>query len=670
MTQRHRPTTATRTRMSGFDEPARQPLARVAPAAAPAPRQGRAYQPPVAAPAPDTPSVGGEMQLSVGMIVVSMPVAFSFGQMLIDRSLSAMPQMVGWTALVLAYKTVTAPGVARGFLDWMGDSVHLGPELRERLGVPEVLPRVAPRPHTRGVVGWVDGLGADVRNLRAAVAARRGELVEDTPTGLAAGRAGWADADNTDEPPDEPDIGLPVVRLEEIANLDNLWVVGPKGSGKTTVLRQLLELRRGKHWAIDPHATPGKWPDCTVVGGGRDFAAIDHQIDTFIGWMDGRYKNMGTGRITEAECKAARRTLVGDEWRAIRKNLPGAKDMPSAAARLLDILSEGRKAGICALAASHLDTAEGMGISGEKDMLKCFDMVLYLGAMATKCVPTAARMARPAVVYDPEHDVWAQLIIALPTTPAGDVLGDEEEDAPVAPTPTAAPAPTPSRQRQAVVAAAPTRPAPAPLDDMLTGLLAGIAAPAPAPAPDLSAVSPARAARLAAIMERQGAAPVAVAAPVAAPRAPVATGSIGHRRRVDRPARATQAEEPVAPVEPSEPVAPSGAAAPSGATVPVVAPSGAAAPPGWQGLTIETPPGERINLFFQQQQVAAPAPAAPRQPRSARTVRPGRNGMTTEARRAAYIEAAQRGEEFNPTHRRIGGNRNVMLEVFNAAIPH
>jgi hypothetical protein len=44
--------------------------------------------------------------------------------------------------------------------------------------------------------------------------------------------------------------------------------------------------------------------------------------------------------------------------------------------------------------------------------------------------------------------------------------------------------------------------------------------------------------------------------------------------------------------------------------------------------------------------------------------------MTKEQRQAAYVEAAQRGEEFNPTHRRIGGNRNVMLEVFNAAIPH
>ncbi|MEI7646573.1 MAG: hypothetical protein WCJ55_20060, partial [Chloroflexales bacterium] len=237
---------------------------------------------------------------------------------------------------------------------------------------------------------------------------------------------------------------------------------GPKGSGKTTVLRRLLELRRGKHWAIDPHATPGKWPSCTMVGGGRNFAAIDLQLDKFITWMDGRYKNMDNGSVTESQCSAARRTLVGDEWRAIRKNLPGAKDMPSAAARLLDILSEGRKAGICALAASHLDTAEGMGISGEKDMLKCFDMIIYLGAMATKYVPAVARMARPAVVYDPEHEVWAQLIIVLPMMPNAEALDDKEE------APTATPAPI--HQRQTKGGVKPFQGADA---DLLAGLLDG-----------------------------------------------------------------------------------------------------------------------------------------------------------------------------------------------------
>ncbi|MEI7646506.1 MAG: hypothetical protein WCJ55_19715, partial [Chloroflexales bacterium] len=238
--QRRRPTVVPRAPVVGLDEPERQPLARVAPAA---PRQGRrgqgqaranqvrASQVPAAAPTPTEPVVGGEMQLSVGMIIVSLPVAFSFGQMLIDRNLDAMPQMVGWTALVLAYRGITAPGVARGFLDWTGDAVALGPELRERLGIPEALPKVAPRPRTRGFVGWTDGLVADVRNLRAAVAARRGEvidgvLVPDAAPALASragalawsARAGWDeadgaavdaldDADDGSAAPDAPDIG-------------------------------------------------------------------------------------------------------------------------------------------------------------------------------------------------------------------------------------------------------------------------------------------------------------------------------------------------------------------------------------------------------------------------------------------------------------------------------
>ena len=702
MTQpRRRPTAAPRAPVAGFDEPERQPLARVAPAAPHQGRQGgqqarstpqtrtpqaRAHQPPVTA--PDEP-VGGELQLGFGMIVVSLPVAFSFGQMLIDRSLDAMPQMVGWTALVLVYRGITAPGVARGFLDWTGDSVNLGPELRERLGIPEALPKVAPRPRTRGVVGWTDGLVADVKNLCAAVAARRGEVIEgvlapDAPAASAgrAGTAAWsahaasgADADgaavdalddaDADEPPDAPDIGLPVVRLEDIADLDNLWVVGPKGSGKTTVLRRLLELRRGKHWAIDPHATPGKWPDCTVVGGGRDFAAIDRQINTCIGWMDGRYKNMGTGRITEAECKAARRTLVGDEWRAIRKNLPGAKDAPSASTRLLDILSEGRKAGICAMAASHLDTAEGMGISGEKDMLKCFDMIIYLGAMATKCIPAAARMARPAVVYDPEHDVWAQVLIALPTTPAGDALEDEEEDAPAQ----AAQAAAPQRQRQAVAAAAPARPTirltppAAPLEDMLTGLLSGIAAPPPDPAlaSDLSAVSPARAARLAAIMGRQGAAPVAVAAPVAAP-VEIAPAPATASPPVDG---RTEADAPVAPLVGIAP-APDAAPPPVADVAPSVPSQDGPPSPTIQGVAVDQPGGGKVYVYVSQNAGRA---ARPRRREGAIAMRDRRRRL---GRIAYYTEAATKGIPFTRAYQNAPeefgkGNSNEMHAVYQVA---
>jgi hypothetical protein len=464
------------------------------------------------------------------------------GQMLIDGSLDALPWVIGWGLAVVAFKTATAPGVGRGAMDWLVDSVGVRGDLRDRLGVPEQLPQVAPPPRSRGAWRLIDGFSADVRNLKAAVAARRGEFAEGVysfaedgaeggpaPVALAhaaRGRSGAARAvdvaavealDGDDHGEDAPDIGLAVIRLEDVADLDNLWVVGPKGSGKTTVLKRLLELRRGQHWALDPHNEPGKWAGCEVVGGGRNFAAIDRQIDKFITWMDKRYKAMDAGDVSEEQCKAARRTMVGDEWRAIRSALPGTKAVrggegqPSAAARLLDILTEGRKAGICVLAASHADTAEAMGVTGEKDILKCFDMIVYLGAMATKKIPSAAMMPRPAVVYDPEHDVWAQLVVTLPARRAAPAQALAlDEDAPE-PEPVAQVA-APERQRQARAAAAEgSRPAVvsmrAPVaDPLLAGLLAGNTGRAPkaqALPAELSALSPERAEKVRQILARQ-----------------------------------------------------------------------------------------------------------------------------------------------------------------------
>ncbi|MEI8167822.1 MAG: hypothetical protein WCG26_15680, partial [Chloroflexales bacterium] len=315
---------------------------------------------------------------------------------------------------------------------------------------------------------------------------------------------------------------------------------------------------------------------------------------------------------------------------------------------LLDILSEGRKAGICALAASHIDTAEGMGISGEKDMLKCFDMILYLGAMATKYVPTAARMARPAVVYDPEHDVWAQLIIALPTTTdTGEPAFDAEEAptapaqaAPAPPTPAAAP---PSRQGQRVFDA-PASFAAAP-DDLLTELLARVGtrtamAPAPLSFAEISALSPDRAVRLATILGRQGAAaaPTAAPAPVAAPlaRVPVVRGTIGRTNRRRSAVHPAGTSEPVASVDPiaalalgaaPAPVAPSMVTASTSNVGPPLSSLRAAPIPTEsltgteQRLTLDQPGG--AQFVFNMQQLSVP-PARP----AARSRQPKQNGKT------------------------------------------
>lgn len=213
--------------------------------------------------------------------------------------------------------------------------------------------------------------------------------------------------------------------LADIADADNVWVVGPKNSGKTTVLHALIARRVGGHVALDPHNTPGKWP-CRVIGGGRRYDQISAALARQVKTMDERYKAMDAGDLTEAECKgAARQTIIGDEWTSVSKELPERKtrgeiDDPGAGARLITILSEGRKAGICVMAAAHADTGTAMGVLGKTDILKCFDYIIYLGAMATKRYPAAAAMARPAVVYDPERDIYAPLdtsgIVAPPPT--------------------------------------------------------------------------------------------------------------------------------------------------------------------------------------------------------------------------------------------------------------
>lgn len=747
--QRRRPVADSPQPFPGFDEPVqRDPLARV-----PSPQQrrpashhrgeGRAQGGAQGRPhkrdrqemasAPTSPHVGEELQLDPATIVLSLPVAISIGQMIIDGSLDAMPQTVFWAGVVAVWKAATAPGVGRGSLDWIVDSINLGPQLRDRLGVPERLPRVAPRPRAAGAWGFVDGLSADVRNLRAAIRARRGEVVTDAIPDVANGhteRAAYAlhsvaalDVDDLDvaavealddaAEDDVPDIGLPVVHLEAIVDLDNLWVVGPKNSGKTSLLRLILEMRkRGRNWALDPHATPGKWPNCETVGGGLEFGDIDLQLHKFMGWMRQRYKAQSTGDITEKQCKAARRTMVGDEWRAIRKALPAIRAtrdtaaLPSAADRLLDILSQGRKAGICALVASHADTAESMGVSGEKDILKCFDLIVYLGAIASERVPAAAKMRRPAVVYDPERNAWAQLIIPELYTKEqeerDELPVDEDSDDDLDP---AAPA---RRQVHAADRARPlvvSMPVPPPVspatvstppdDDLFSQLLG--AAPTTRGQGD-------RAARLAAILARQAeeraaytpapaTAPLVPPAPAAVPVvAPVASSMAAPKTDNVVRSSPTPAEQLVGTLVPAAAQAPVATSAATSAATPGLPVEITEFAEGGVIKTTRVVVGEgpgAPTFYLSANASAAPAPTPAPEPAPAATAQPTRKVSRAkqqgrrrdsalmeerrQARIAYYQHAAQQGISFYQAYKSAPrgnrGNSNEMLEVYQAAKP-
>jgi hypothetical protein len=105
---------------------------------------------------------GGPLPLDPATITLSLPIAISLGQL-------NVPAAAGWAAILILYKAVTAPGVARGTLDFLVDGLAIEGDVRERLGVPA---RVTPAGHdaqrpSRG------GPTQAVRDWRAAVASRR-----------------------------------------------------------------------------------------------------------------------------------------------------------------------------------------------------------------------------------------------------------------------------------------------------------------------------------------------------------------------------------------------------------------------------------------------------------------------------------------------------------------
>jgi energy-coupling factor transporter ATP-binding protein EcfA2 len=276
------------------------------------------------------------------------------------------------------------------------------------------------------LLDWVRGIESAPPTAPARTLAHKSEPLPSLSISIPvpAAPAGPLVEDNPFAPAVETPGHVGALQLHAIADADNLLIVGAKGSGKTTVLRALLRLRHGEHLSLDPHNAPHKWP-CKVVGGGRDFAAIDSILQgTYLG-LNRRYKQLNSGEVSEGQFR--RHTLVGDEWRAISQELPGerAKDSKpakmSAGEVLIKVLTEGRKVGLCMLAAAHNDTAGSMGMAGDMAILTCFDWIVYLGALAVRKLPEAAKMSRPAVAYHPERDQYFLLDVSGAAQLAGPI---------------------------------------------------------------------------------------------------------------------------------------------------------------------------------------------------------------------------------------------------------
>jgi hypothetical protein len=210
---------------------------------------------------------------------------------------------------------------------------------------------------------------------------------------------------------------LPEISYTELAQGSdrNILIVGPKGSGKTTVLKRLIALREGYVEAFDPHNEPGKWP-CPVVGGGERFELIMQHLTAVYALMQERYQQSDAGTRSQASYQQPEwaMTLVGDEWGGIVSELPSrGKTQLGAGAIQAKLLARGRKVGIGSLVAAHDDTAAQLGLEGEMGLRGCYDFIIYLGAQATSntAIPKeireqARQMQRPALVLSTERQAW------------------------------------------------------------------------------------------------------------------------------------------------------------------------------------------------------------------------------------------------------------------------
>lgn len=188
----------------------------------------------------------------------------------------------------------------------------------------------------------------------------------------------------------------------------HVLIVGVTGEGKTMALREIVEHRAGQVVVLDPHYTPGAWGDARVVGGGRNFEAIQE----YMNWMD-----------TELTRRAQHRNDGGLHFETITV---ATEEMPSIVSgggrNVVDIwqrwMREGRKFNLYMVVVSQSTRVRTLGIEGEGDLLENFRHVLLLGKAAVGQYPgLAGGMERPAVLrsghgapqpviipYDPRRD--------------------------------------------------------------------------------------------------------------------------------------------------------------------------------------------------------------------------------------------------------------------------
>jgi len=155
--------------------------------------------------------------------------------------------------------------------------------------------------------------------------------------------------------------------LTALDSAQRVLIVGSSNSGKTTLLKHILQRRQSAKLVIDPHASPHKWQGCKVAGIGRNYGEIQSTLDSLLALMDSRYEEIGLGVMPEMGHPPL--AILIDEWRSITAHLSDAGSI------IRTLLTESRKAAFSMFVVSHSERAKPLGILGEADLKEGFTVV-------------------------------------------------------------------------------------------------------------------------------------------------------------------------------------------------------------------------------------------------------------------------------------------------------
>lgn len=211
-----------------------------------------------------------------------------------------------------------------------------------------------------------------------------------------------------------------LVKLPSVtALLQNEWAVlvfGAKGTGKTTLLKALVNSRPGDVVIVDPHNEPGKWGENRVYGAGRDFIEAEKIILGIGSELDKRYKQMATGEVKEGDFYPL--WLIIDEGMSIVNNTS-----KSTVKAICSLLTEGRKVAMGILLANHSTMVKALGIEGKSDLREGLSIVhltltngqrkQYLKQGELNFIPVSFDPVPPAgnVPRPPENTVLKDVLI-------------------------------------------------------------------------------------------------------------------------------------------------------------------------------------------------------------------------------------------------------------------